>query len=125
MPRASTGSASCRFGQVIDLLAAEIRHCGGAGVADGARLRQKAQVEGGEVAHADEALAAVSHRLPVDLVQQPAHAVAAARHHDDGQLLLDSARQAAQTLRVGAGKALVFGIGRAVQGGLEALLLQA
>ena len=117
--------AEQRLGQVVDLLAAEIGDGGRAGVADRAGLGQQGQVEGGEVAQADEALAAVGNGLPVDQMQQPAQAVAAARRHDDGQLLLDGARQAGQTLGVGAGEALVHGQRRAVQRGLEALGLQA
>gem|GEM_PF-4058724 len=113
--------AKQRHGQFIGFRQPEVAHGGRAAVADRAGLGQQGQVEGGEIAHADETLAAVGHGAPVDHGQQADQAVAAAGGHHDGMLLLDRPLQAGRALLVGAGEALVHRQRGAVDLGLEPL----
>src|SRR5690606_26152021 len=94
------------------------------GEADRTGLREKCQIESGEVTVADENLAAVGHRLPVDLVQNAVQAVAAAGRHDDLMLLFEGAMHGGDTLFVGTGEALMHLQCTAVHGRTKAEFLQ-
>ncbi len=108
------GFAEAGCGDVVHaaglVAAAEVLGRGGPGPADAAAMGQQAQVQRGDVAQSDPARAgldAARQQRPVDAVEQPRQAVAAAQRHGDRRRLRGDAVQCAEPHLVAAAEALV------------------
>jgi hypothetical protein len=93
------------LGEAVERVAAEIGREHRAVEGHQVRARVGRHVERGEVAEADEGLAARRHAIPVDTMQDAREPVAAARRHDEiDRVVREQRMKAVHALLVGAGE---------------------
>ena len=126
MLRATQAIEKLGDGVVIKLGRCEIGAEHRAGKADVAGRLHQGHLQGGEIAVADEQLAAVGQQLVIDVRQQPGHAVGAAQgHHHLDRRVGGGGVQLRHARFVGAAEALVAGGVIVIVMDDKALLLQA